>query len=610
MGCTADFYGLLSPSKETTGSATSLENSNDFGNDEAVQPVGRARKHAPPTVSRMRLARSLSNQFKMPLLGWQDCSGHACKDNLASQVAVVFGPPTRHVDKLDETLSGLDKVFTNASISNVIVKIASNDNNNNNNNDKNNSASSERDSQKFHPVPSSEAPNPTELLAPLMRSETELQTPAQNADAISIPVPTIKSVEKPVLQNLLTAFERKKLKLDIEDPAVDHKDPQFHFDEALVRLQLDEPIETQLVSLEAAKCKQTSNCQADKVDFLIQTLRALQSSNKLSRADAIKIAHRMLQLLPDDLYRLQALHDLALKCQHADLPGLIDSDSEKDLAHSALVVFLVAAICLVSPIFAFIFVRQLLAKKPNEEENQKLSAVSYGWKRMLIVLATLIVSLGLVLAFELSAGLASEIDTAVLAINHPIIRSMCDVIGSTLYNLPVLLVYFVWCIPQGISFSEGFGLRTSTAAYSFKKLCSMGLVAYLALNMVSMAAMLLMLIFHHPESANDASTGVATSISLGAATLQFFVECLFGPIMEELCFRGVLYRGLRASWGIVPSLIVSSLWFAVLHNDFSPWLLFHKFAVGAVNALLYEKTKSLLPAVVSHCLNNIFLNFV
>jgi membrane protease YdiL (CAAX protease family) len=80
--------------------------------------------------------------------------------------------------------------------------------------------------------------------------------------------------------------------------------------------------------------------------------------------------------------------------------------------------------------------------------------------------------------------------------------------------------------------------------------------------------------------------------------------------MEELCFRGVLYRGLRASWGIVPSLIVSSLWFAVLHNDFSPWLLFHKFAVGAVNALLYEKTKSLLPAVVSHCLNNIFLNFV
>jgi membrane protease YdiL (CAAX protease family) len=121
--------------------------------------------------------------------------------------------------------------------------------------------------------------------------------------------------------------------------------------------------------------------------------------------------------------------------------------------------------------------------------------------------------------------------------------------------------------------------------------------------------MVLMVIYHHPDSVSDASSGVATSLSLGAATLLFFVESLFGPLMEELCFRGVLYRGLRASWGILPSLIVSSLWFAVLHNEFAPWLLFHKFAVGAVNALLYEKTKSLVPSVIAHCLNNIFLNF-
>ena len=551
----------------------------------------------------------------MPLLGWQDCSGHACKNDLASEVTILFGPPARHADKLEEVLVGLDKVFTNASISNVIVEKASNNNTDNNNNNDNDSPSdkgsaSDKDLPKYHPVPSSEAPSPLELLAPLMRSELEMQTATQAAEEIAIPSPTLKSVEKPLLQNLLQAFHRKKLKLDIQDPAVDHKDPQFHFDEALVKMQLGEAIDGELKSLEAIpKRKQTSKCESDRVQFLIQTLRSLQAKDKLSRDEAVKIAQRLLRDLPDDLYRLQALHDLALKCQHSDLPGLVDSDSEKDLTHSAIVTFLLAAISLASPVFAFIYIRQLLAKKPNDSEIQQLSAVSYGWKRMLMVLGTLIFSLVLVILFELSAGFASEVDTAVLAINHPIIRSMCDLIGSTLYNLPVLLVYFLWCIPRGISFSEGFGLRTSTAGYGFKKLCSMGLVAYLALNTVSIAAFSFMLMYHHPESVNDTSSGVATSISLGAATLQFFAESLFGPFMEELCFRGVLYRGLRASWGILPSLIVSSLWFAVLHNDFSPWLLFHKFAVGAVNALLYEKTKSLVPSVVAHCLNNIFLNF-
>jgi membrane protease YdiL (CAAX protease family) len=80
--------------------------------------------------------------------------------------------------------------------------------------------------------------------------------------------------------------------------------------------------------------------------------------------------------------------------------------------------------------------------------------------------------------------------------------------------------------------------------------------------------------------------------------------------MEELCFRGVLYRGLRASWGVFPSVIVSSLLFAVLHGELAPWLLFHKFAVGTLNALLFEKTKSLTPAIVLHCLNNLFLKFI
>ncbi|MFK9828025.1 CPBP family intramembrane glutamic endopeptidase, partial [Escherichia coli] len=86
----------------------------------------------------------------------------------------------------------------------------------------------------------------------------------------------------------------------------------------------------------------------------------------------------------------------------------------------------------------------------------------------------------------------------------------------------------------------------------------------------------------------------ARSTSLIAALIIIINECVYGPLMEELCFRGVLYRGLRGVWDIVPSLIVSSLWFAVLHGELAPWLLFQKFAIAALNCLLFEKTKSLV----------------
>lgn len=541
----------------------------------------------------------------MQLEGFQDCTGRLCKNDLPSEIAIIFSSPAMRADKLEETLSGLDKVFSLALISQVIVK-----------------GPHETDEPKYHPVSVAYAPQAAELLAPLARTSLEFEerknADHKNHDLIAI----LKSVEKPLLENLLKAFERKRQKLDFQNFAVAHKDPEFYFDQALVRMQLKEPVDEQLANLQKivtgvksspeAKVSSTLNagndCKSRRAKFLSKVLTSLSDPSPLQKDEAIQLARNIQKNIPDDPYRLQALYELALKSKQSDLPGLSDSDSEKDILHSTVMLVLLAALSLISPIFVVILTQQLLLRQTPESNMQALSAVTYGWRRMLIVVTTLLLSLLLIVGFELSVGFASETEIALLALNHPIVRILCDLVGSTLYNLPVLVVYFLWCIPKGISFTEGFGLRACTVGYSFKKLCSMGIVAYLALNSVTVATMALMLFYHHPDSVTDASSGVATGISPGAAALLFFVESLFGPLLEELCFRGVLYRGLRASWGIVPSLIVSSLWFAILHNEFAPWLLFHKFAVGAVNALLYEKTKSLVPSVVAHCLNNIFLN--
>ena len=70
------------------------------------------------------------------------------------------------------------------------------------------------------------------------------------------------------------------------------------------------------------------------------------------------------------------------------------------------------------------------------------------------------------------------------------------------------------------------------------------------------------------------------------------------PFAEELVFRGVLYRWLRDRWGVAAGAALSALVFAVLHRV--PTLIPVLFLLGVVLALVYEKSGSLWPAIVTH----------
>jgi hypothetical protein len=74
---------------------------------------------------------------------------------------------------------------------------------------------------------------------------------------------------------------------------------------------------------------------------------------------------------------------------------------------------------------------------------------------------------------------------------------------------------------------------------------------------------------------------------------------VLAPIVEELLFRGLLYRYLRGRTGIVLAVALSALVFAVLHVVIPPLLV-----MGIVLAILTERTGSLLPGIVLHATNN------
>jgi hypothetical protein len=77
---------------------------------------------------------------------------------------------------------------------------------------------------------------------------------------------------------------------------------------------------------------------------------------------------------------------------------------------------------------------------------------------------------------------------------------------------------------------------------------------------------------------------------------------LIGPPFEETIFRGMVYRSLRARWGIPIGVVLSALVFALAHM--TPQLIIPILALGVVFASVYEITGALLPSAVAHCLQN------
>jgi len=86
-----------------------------------------------------------------------------------------------------------------------------------------------------------------------------------------------------------------------------------------------------------------------------------------------------------------------------------------------------------------------------------------------------------------------------------------------------------------------------------------------------------------------------------------FPLILFGsviaPIWEELTFRGLIFPALNRFIGFVPSILVSSLLFGLIHPQ-GPALVLSLAWVGAVSCVVSYRTKSLVPCIVLHCLHN------
>ncbi len=95
---------------------------------------------------------------------------------------------------------------------------------------------------------------------------------------------------------------------------------------------------------------------------------------------------------------------------------------------------------------------------------------------------------------------------------------------------------------------------------------------------------------------------VANTIYASSFLVQFMVTVVFAPLVEEVLFRGLIYKRIRYYANIPTGIILSSLLFGLYHGNMVQAI--YATVIGLCLAYVYEKQKSLVWPILLHaCIN-------
>ncbi|MCL4559473.1 MAG: CPBP family intramembrane metalloprotease [Chloroflexi bacterium] len=89
----------------------------------------------------------------------------------------------------------------------------------------------------------------------------------------------------------------------------------------------------------------------------------------------------------------------------------------------------------------------------------------------------------------------------------------------------------------------------------------------------------------------------------GAFLVTLVMAGILAPIAEELFFRGAIYGWFRQRFGLWTAVLISSAIFAIGHAD-ALAVVVSSFVLGIVNALVYERYRSIWAPIAIHAFNN------
>jgi membrane protease YdiL (CAAX protease family) len=152
-----------------------------------------------------------------------------------------------------------------------------------------------------------------------------------------------------------------------------------------------------------------------------------------------------------------------------------------------------------------------------------------------------------------------------------------------------------------------FALAASKGATVAEAMRRLGLVAFRRLNALKwmgaaigvylLFVMVYVALVGEPEQDDFAD-------DLGPLWIQILLIAIAAPIGEEVCFRGMLFGGLRERLPMWAAALISAALFGLLHVTTGISVVPPLIAFGFLLALLYERTGSIVPCILLHMLNN------
>ena len=92
------------------------------------------------------------------------------------------------------------------------------------------------------------------------------------------------------------------------------------------------------------------------------------------------------------------------------------------------------------------------------------------------------------------------------------------------------------------------------------------------------------------------------SLKTMAAPAMIAIVGIFGPIAEELVFRGMVFRTLRKGFPFAVAALLSGVCFGIYHMNWVQGV--YASCLGVVLAFVYERTQSILGAILFHMFFN------
>ncbi|MBP9093099.1 CPBP family intramembrane metalloprotease [bacterium] len=192
-------------------------------------------------------------------------------------------------------------------------------------------------------------------------------------------------------------------------------------------------------------------------------------------------------------------------------------------------------------------------------------------------------------------------------VKDPLILALLTMTIYLVTNVPSLILAWLIAIkPTGVGFLEAVKLRWRTPTRGPIGLIFAGILTWFGcVPLVLLATIIAMNFLRAEGSTNPILTIIMEAVrshNAMAAILFVVAVGVLPAICEETLFRGFLYTSLRWRFGAFQSMLISAFLFSAVHMD--PGAFLPLFVLGFAFAFVFERTRSLIPSMIAHCMWN------